>query len=399
MEIRRVAIEDQREYHRLGIEAFGKAPPGAPAWEPSAELPPGRNAWCAIDDAGLMTARMAVEEYESWWHGARLRTAGVSHVSIAPESRGAGALEPLLAAALRAAAEGGQVISTLYPTANGIYRGFGYELVSSLDTVEVPVAELARVRPPAHTRTRRATPADADAVKAVYDRWAAAQNGPLTRTGPRFGATDEELVGAFTGITLALDPDERVVGFASWDRGTGYDPPVAALRVRDLIAITLDGYRALWTMLGSWGSVIGTIRLRTSGADPARLVLPTSTWKVVRRHPYMLRISDPAGALAGANLGVPGVAASIAFAVAGDRIGSADGSYRLTIGEGPAICERAPAGGDVATFTPQGLAMAFAGVQSCANLRLTDHLAGPADDDALWDALLGGRPAHIRDYF
>ena len=40
-------------------------------------------------------------------------------------------------------------------------------------------------------RTRRATPADFDAVREVYDAWAAAQNGPLTRRGPSF-PTDAE---------------------------------------------------------------------------------------------------------------------------------------------------------------------------------------------------------------
>jgi hypothetical protein len=42
---------------------------------------------------------------------------------------------------------------------------------------------------------------------------------------------------------------------------------------------------------------------------------------------------------------------------------------------------------------------AVRGVQSCANLRFAGLLTGPDTDDATWDALLGGRPFHIRDYF
>jgi hypothetical protein len=39
------------------------------------------------------------------------------------------------------------------------------------------------------------------------------------------------------------------------------------------------------------------------------------------------------------------------------------------------------------------------GVQSCANLRFGGLLSGPDADDGRWDALLGGRPFHIRNYF
>jgi hypothetical protein len=44
--------------------------------------------------------------------------------------------------------------------------------------------------------------------------------------------------------------------------------------------------------------------------------------------------------------------------------------------------------------------MAYAGAQSCANLRMAGHLGGgsPTDDELL-DTLLGGRQVHIRDYF
>jgi predicted acetyltransferase len=356
--------------------------------------------WGAFDDGGLC-ARVAAHSYESWWHGARVRTCGIAGVAVAPEHRGQGLLQPLFEATLDAAAERGEALSTLFPTASGIYRSLGYELVSSYDTVVVPTAELAGVRVPDGVRTRRATSSDVPALKAVYDAWAAAQNGPLTRTGPRFATTDQELLDGVTAVSLAVarsaDGEESVVGYAIWDRGEGYDPTTAALQVHDLVAVSADGYRALWRMLGTHTSVAGRIRLDTSGEDPARLVLPTATWDVVGRHPYMLRVSDPATALTG--LASPGIHAEIGFAVAGDRLRSADGTYVLAVGDDPSVCQRTSTATDVATFTPQGLALAYAGAQSCANLRMTDHLIGPSTHDAALDALLGARPLHIRDYF
>jgi hypothetical protein len=50
-------------------------------------------------------------------------------------------------------------------------------------------------------------------------------------------------------------------------------------------------------------------------------------------------------------------------------------------------------------FDVRGLALAYAGTQSCANLRLAGLLTGPDAHDATLDALLGGRQLHIRDYF
>ena len=69
----------------------------------------------------------------------------------------------------------------------------------------------------------------------------------------------------------------------------------------------------------------------------------------------------------------------------------------LTASGGALTCEPAADGGPV--FTGRGLALAYAGVQSCANLRFAGLLSGPATDDERWDAVLGGRQFHIRNYY
>ena len=82
-----------------------------------------------------------------------------------------------------------------------------------------------------------------------------------------------------------------MIGFASWHRGqeTGDS---ATLEVVDLLALRGDAYGALWHVLGSFGSVVGQVRLCTSGHDVARLSLPSAHWKAVDREPYMLRVHD-----------------------------------------------------------------------------------------------------------
>ena len=401
MEIRKLALDDLAQGSDLSSEAFGPPPAGTPAPAAPTELPPGRHTWGAFDGDRLVGKIVALE-LASWYGGHEIATCGIAGVAVAAEHRGQGLLNRILEPLLAEAAGRGETISTLYPTANGIYRSLGYELITSYDCVEVPTADLARVRPPTATRTRRATAADVPALQEVYAAWAAAQNGPLTRTGLRFTQSPEELLDDYTGITLAVDEGDTIVGWMGWERSGGYGPH-GLLEVWDLYARSADAYRALWTVAGSFGSVAGTVRVRTSGADPARLVLATSAWAGVARHqhPYMLRVSDVAGAFTALAPRVPGLAADVGFAVAGDRLATTDGHYRLALGDGPGVCERGsgtpPA--DLPTFSPQGLALAFAGAQSCANLRLLDHLTGPTDHDAVLDAVLGGRPLHVRDYF
>jgi hypothetical protein len=50
-------------------------------------------------------------------------------------------------------------------------------------------------------------------------------------------------------------------------------------------------------------------------------------------------------------------------------------------------------------LTPHGLALLYAGDQSCANLRLAGHLTGASVHDEVLDALLGHGQFHIRDFF
>lgn len=360
---------------------------------PPSDYPgPGMHPWGTFD-GDVLAARVVGREYETWWDGAAIPTCGIAGVTVAAEYRGRGLLEPLFTEVLGEARARGEVISTLFPTAPGIYRRFGYELIGSADAVEVPTAAAAAVRPGVGITTSRATVADVPAIRAVYDAWAAAQRGPLSRRGVSFPATDDEVIAAFTGVTVAREASGAVVGYASWTRGPqeGDD-----LHVQDLLALTPDAYRELWRVLGSFASVIGTIKLETSGADAARLVLPSATWRQVETEGYMLRVDDVAGAFSARRSSGSGRAR---FGVSGDRLGSMDGVYELTVDGGAVQCSRVarevtPAP-DLPVFTPQGIALVFAGVQSCANLRLVGHLTGGEGTgdgdgaDAVIDRLFG----------
>jgi predicted acetyltransferase len=380
----------------LSREAFGHLPSGATP-PTAADFPrPGYHAFGTFDD-GHLVARVVTREYHSWFGGSAVPTGGIAGVAVAAERRGEKLLDDLFRVALDDGfRERGEVVSTLFPTAPGIYRKFGYELVASYDEVEIPSSALAGVRGSARVRIRRATPADFDAIREVYDVWAAAQNGPLTRRGPSFPTDAEGFIEAFTGVTLAIDDADEVVGFVSWQRGSGWGES-SRLEVSDLLALSADAYRALWRVLGSFGSVVGQVRVCTSGDDVARLSLPSAHWNVVARSPYMLRVHDVRGAFAARSWPVEGEAS---FTVAGDNVGTANGSWHLVIEQGKASCTLTEQPKDGLVLTPSGLALVWAGAQTCANLRMAGHLSGgTAEDDAVLDRLLEPRPIHIRDYF
>ncbi|WP_278234858.1 GNAT family N-acetyltransferase [Isoptericola sp. AK164] len=403
LDIRRIPFDDAAASQRLQHEAFGGAAsaPTADGWPPAGSRP-----WGAWLD-GELAARATVRSFTSWFHGARVPTAGLGGVTVAAEHRGAGLLRPLMDAGLADARDRGATVSTLYPSPAGIYRGLGYEIVGSYDEVTIPLSALATLRRPSDVRTRRARAADVPAVRAVYERWAAAQNGPLTRSEAPFALEADEMVGPDaddTGVSLAVDAsDGTVLGFVSWTRATGHDR-TTDLEVDDLVALTPDAARALWFVLGSFATVVGAARVSTSGAwsgaDVSRLVLPDHVATTTSR-PYMLRLLDVPGALGSARLAP--LTAQVPFAVRDPRTPDLEGSWLLRVRDGAVevVADAAPAGTatDRPTFTAGGLAQSYAGSQSCANLRLAGHLHGPPEHDALWDALWTGRPVHVRDYF
>ncbi len=392
--VRRLIETDAEPARRLGFEAFGV--PAVTPTEPATVSQPGRS-WFGAFDGDTLAGRMVDRDYDSYFGGATLATAGIAGVTVAAEYRGRGTLSPLFTETLSAARSRGAVISTLFPTAPRIYRRFGYEVIGDFVTVEIPSQALAAVAPvPEAVRTRRATTSDVEAIRGIYDTWASQQNGPLTRRGASFPESADDYLAAYTGVTVAVDAADLVVGFVSWERGQGYGD-VGRLEISDLLATDPTAYRALLGAMGSFSSVTPQMRIDTSGFDLVRLFLPSLHWRVVDSSPYMLKVLDVSGALTQRRYPA-GFSGELAFSVTGDFLPHNNGSYLLDVSNGRGNCVRGEHGGRV--LTPHGLALLFAGVQSSANLRAAGHLSGgPVDEDSTWDALFGGRQLHIRDYF
>lgn len=393
-EIRTLIPADAEAARRLGGEAFGM-PRTAPT-EPATLGTEGETSFGAFD-AGRLAARMVDREFDSWFGGVLVPTSGIAGVTVTAEDRGQGLLGDLFASTFTHARERGAVISTLHPSAPKIYRRFGYEVISDFTDVEVPTAVLGTIRPPAAITLRRATTDDVESVREVYDRWAARQNGPLSRRGVSFQESPADYFGDYTATTLAVADDGTVCGYANWNRGhsTGLDE---VIEVKDLLADGPDGFAALLAMFGSFSSVAGRVRIASSGDDLAKVFVPTLHWQVVHSSQYMLKIIDVIGAFTVRHY-PRFVKAELPFTLSGDVQEDLNAGYRLVITDGKATCTKVTdPGGPV--FDPRGLALAYAGVQSIANLRNLGLVTGgtPSDDEQ-WDTVLGGRQVHIRNHF
>ncbi|GAB3698807.1 GNAT family N-acetyltransferase [Mariniluteicoccus flavus] len=396
METRTLVPDDAEASRILRHEAFGTPRKR----EEKAFLATRGQHWLGTFDGDRLVARFAERDYRSWFGGVEVPTSGLGGVTIAAEYRGAGLLEPLMRQGLEHGLERGAVISTFFPTAPKIYRRFGCEVVGAYETVAVPMHAIAGIRCPEGIRVTRAVPDDFATIRGVYSRWAGAQNGPLTRTGPLFTATAEKYVDGFSGVTLAWRGEE-CIGYCSWTRGSGYGDD-ARVTVADLVAVDGEAWPALLSVLGSFSAVAGQVRIDTSGADLARYVVPTKHWEVVDSSAYMLKVLDPAGAVSLVRF-APLLRGGLRFGVEGDFLDRANGLFELEVGDGVGECRRTGSlsdGVDVPVFTARGLALWYAGAQSAENLRFAGLLRGgdPAYDRDL-DALTGGRQVHIRDYF
>ncbi len=392
--VHRLQPADAEAARTVNREAFGF--PATDDGTPASIDQPGKHWFGAFGDDRLVGTAVD-REFDAWFGGRVLPTTGIANVTVAAEHRGQGVLTPLLAEVLDRARDRGAVLATLFPSAPGIYRRFGFEAVTDASRVHVPSASLAAVPASSGVTLRRAGLADAETIRRLYDAWAADQNGPLTRRGVSFPATDQELLAGFSGVSLVLDGTGEPQGYAAWIRGPG-DGGDPGLEVADLVALNVDAYRALLRTVGSFASVTGTVSLRASGAEPFRSLLPGLSWTVASEELSMLKVLDVAAAVTGQRC-PPGLQCSLGFTLAGDPLPGLDGSYRIRASGGHLEAGRGTADDD-RTLRPRGLALQYAGAATAADLRVFGLLTGgDPDHDADWDAAFGGRPNRVRDTF
>ncbi|WP_155372599.1 GNAT family N-acetyltransferase [Catellatospora vulcania] len=393
-EVRPLGPEDDKLVWDLGSLAFGYHEQPIPdGWNPNSA---GRRALGVFDPAGRLVAKAVDREQGQWFGGRIVPTCGVAGVATAPELRGRGLGRLVLTRLLEGARERGAVISTLFDTTPLPYRALGWEEVGALTYWTVSTRVLAGIRPDPKTTLRPATEADIPAVYELYRQVARAGTGLMERSGPAFGATPAKVLADYHGFTVAVDDAETIVGYASWDRGPGYDAS-GKLTVDDLIGLTPEATRTLLAMFGGWASVAPTTVLRLGATDPAWSLIARIDAEVTTAQPWMVRVVDAAGAVAAR--GWPRhLTGEVDLDLVDDVCPWQQGRWRLALSGGEGSLE--PGGAGTVRLTSRGLAAWYAGAATPEQLRRTGFLSGgDPDTDELLRTATAGPPPTLHDYF
>lgn len=390
-EIKWLRAEDQAAAWHMGSLAFGYHDREMPqGWSSDT---PGRRTLGLFDADGRLLAK-AVDRAQGQWFGGRVvPTCGVAGVVVVPELRGRGLLRQILPPLLRHARERGAVISTLFPSTPFPYRRLGWEEVGALTYFAVPTASLAVAKASPGIVLRPATEDDEPAIRRLYTDVARTSTGLMDRVAPLFEGSP---VGAFDGLTVAVDADGTPAGYASWNRGPRYDES-SKLTVYDLIGATGEATGTLLAMLATWASVAPTTVLRLSTPDPAWYTINPAAARVDSRQPWMLRVVDAAGAFAAR--GWPEhLDTQIDLYLSDAECPWNEGPHRLVLAGGQGKLE--PGGTGEVRLTPRGLALWYAGAASTAIIERAGLLSGgsPGTRQAMDNATMGPQPA-LLDYF
>ncbi|MBB2943526.1 putative acetyltransferase, partial [Actinoplanes lutulentus] len=393
-QVRLLGPEDQQLAWNLGSLAFGyHERPMPEGW---ASDSPGRRTVGVFDPAERLVAKAVDREQGQWFGGRVVPVSGVAGVATAAELRGRGLGRLVLTRLLHDARERGAVISTLFDTTPGPYRALGWEEVGALVYWTAPTRVLAEIRPDTTTTLRPATEADIPAVDEIYREVARTGTAMMERSGPAFGATPAQLLADYHGFTVAVDDTGTIVGYASWNRGPGYDAS-GTLTVHDLIGLTPEATRTLLAMLGGWASVAPTVLIRLGAADPAWSLLARGDAKPETTQPWMLRVVDASGAVAAR--GWPRhLTGEVDLELIDDVCPWNQGRHRLVLSGGNARLE--PGGAGTVRLTPRGLAAWYAGAATPQQLRRSGFLTGgDADTDELLRTATAGPVPTLHDYF
>jgi predicted acetyltransferase len=378
------------ELTRLAFGAEREPPPGwlAPR--------PGREPWGMFDDSGRLVAKATDREQAHWFGGRLVPATGIAGVVVVPELRGTGLAGRVLTPMWAAARNRGAVLATLFRTTPTPYRRLGCEDVGALSWTTVPTAALAGLRRPAAITLRAAELAEVPAVLEIYRTVARAEAGLMERSGPLFDTSAEAVLAGHDGLTVAVGPDGAIEGYASWDRGPGYDA-AARLSVPDLFGLTGDATTALLAMLGSWAPVAPALALRLPEPDPAGWLAHLAGARTESTDRWMLRVLDARGAVAAR--GWPAHVRGEVELLLDDGVCPWNaGPHRLVLTDGSAILESGGAG--AVRMSARGLAVLYAGAAGPALLRRAGLLSGgTAADDAFLQAATTGPAPRLLDYF
>lgn len=322
--------------------------------------------------------------------GRSVPTVGLAGVAVAAEARGTGVAKAMLCTWLRDLHAKGVATSVLYASTRALYRSVGYELAGThtRGTVHLDALRTLGTR---EGSFEPITPADHEAIAAVYTEHARAHTGRMDR-GPYLWGRVFSFRGAPNQGWLLRGPSGPVAWVTL--RQTDGQDGFKKVLVEDHFAVDHAALLRLVGFLSTFGAMAREI---TIGG-------PCALWDLMPEHradlrvvePWLLRVIHVPSALG--QRGYPeGIEGTLRFAIDDPLLSENAGPWELTVRGGRAEVTRVPSA--EVSLTVRGLASLFTGYASPSRLRLLGDLRGPTTDDARLASAFAGNAPELGDFF
>jgi predicted acetyltransferase len=375
---------------RLASQAFGIDRDTTRRWIDKA----GPANWRLLRENDTTLACLLLVPMGLYLGGRRVEQQGIAGVAVGPEARGRGIAGRLMAASVLELHDQRVPISTLYSAMHPLYRKVGFDTAGVVCKTRLAAGDI----PPgdrgagwhAFDKAKHF-----EAVRACYERFAAAQHGALAR-GPYIWDRVERPRGATTESFFARGDDDKTVEAYVFYRLADHDPDQPAigtalgntLIITDTAWSTPRGMQRLLGFLRGFSSVVGEIVFHGPLDSPLLLALPDRRYRVRLADHWMLRITHLQSAIE--QRGYPlGLAATLDINLADDTITAHNGRWRITLdGSGRATCK--PGGDGSLALDARTLAMLYTGHMTATQLAMAGRVRGKTTTLRTADAIFGG---------
>jgi predicted acetyltransferase len=266
----------------------------------------------------------------------------ISDVTVRPTHRRRGILRRMMTGDLHRAAERGAAVAALTATEATIYRRFGFGPATRQRTISMSKREPLKLLTSSRGTVELADPTTLGPVaEAVFDAFHARTTGSVDRHA---GHWSRMLAGVDYGTkadpnlraALHFSPEGAPDGYVTYRSAERGDDVV--LTVVDLVTASDDAYLGLWELLASI-DLVTEITWKAAPIDDVLVhaLADNRHLTVAREQDHVwLRILDPVAALEAR----PYAADATVTLRVHDRLGLADGTFRLTASGGDGTVER-----------------------------------------------------------
>lgn len=357
-----------------------------------------RDGWVVEEDGAIGAAALAVPT--TWWfNGVDYSASAIRAVGVRPTYRRRGLASQMMRAIVRADHEAGRPFSLLFPFQHGYYRRLGYATVGLTHFYRLPIAHIPD-HPDLRRRVRWIQEADREAIYDLHRQSLLSGTGGLERNPgqwvARWAKADERWV---------VYDDGGIQGYLA------YQPIEDQLSIRELVALTPEAERGLWSFLAA--------QIEQQRAVTYHAPIDRPLWAMLRE-PLMFEaaqrgfvLSDAAALVAGLMARLvnvtgaferrrfaPELRGRLALALHDPVLDANTTTWQIEFGDGAAHATPTESTPDV-TCDVVTLTQLFCGVLRASAARWYGRLDGDDAAVALLDRAFGGASPfiHPADYF